>query len=146
MDQPCCSYCKPLDGAVAEQKKIWQQVRISASLYLMNKSAFASGGHQLKYKTLPWNQSSDQQVAAIQPFANLSHGNSQRQTLTSIKPGACSPGGVGVDIKHNAYARYLNKKKAANLKAQTTAFASYPLRGNKTFSVNCVKDSSTCCR
>ena len=39
------------------------------------------------------------------------HTSSTRHTITRQRPGAMSPGGVGVDIKHNSYERYLNKIK-----------------------------------
>jgi hypothetical protein len=112
----------------------------------MNLSALTSAKDQMRTTTLPWNQSSDRQEAGVQKVVHPTRGNSQRSTLTSLKPGACSPGGVGVDIKHNAYARYLNKKKAANLKAQAAPPAAQPLYGNKTFSVNCVENSNSCCK
>ena len=40
-----------------------------------------------------------------------SRGNSIKRTRTSLRPGALGPGGRGVDIKHNSYARYLAKKR-----------------------------------
>jgi len=38
-------------------------------------------------------------------------GNSTRSTITANKPGAMTPGGQGVDVKHGSYHRYLAKKK-----------------------------------
>jgi hypothetical protein len=49
----------------------------------------------------PWNQTSDQSVASVQR-----RGGSVRNI-----PGGQTPGGVGCDIKHNSYERYLNKLK-----------------------------------
>tara|TARA_Y100000816_G_scaffold107699_1_gene75110 strand:+ start:689 stop:1000 length:312 start_codon:yes stop_codon:yes gene_type:complete len=37
--------------------------------------------------------------------------NSTKRTKTSLRPGALAPGGVGVDVKHNSYDRYLARKK-----------------------------------
>ena len=37
--------------------------------------------------------------------------NSTKRTKTSLRPGALSAGGVGVDVKHNSYDRYLARKK-----------------------------------
>ena len=39
------------------------------------------------------------------------HTSSTRHTITRLRPVAMSPGGVGVDIKHNSYDRYLNRLK-----------------------------------
>ena len=39
------------------------------------------------------------------------HSSSTRHSITRDRPGAMSPGGVGVDIKHNSYERYLNRIK-----------------------------------
>ncbi len=33
-----------------------------------------------------------------------------KRSITSLRPGAMSPGGSGVDIKHNSYDRYLNRQ------------------------------------
>jgi hypothetical protein len=65
--------------------------------------------------------------------------------LTSLKPGALAPGGRGVDIKHNSYARYLNSKKAVNVKTQTKQIAAAPKQGNKTYSISMIQGSAQCC-
>ena len=44
-----------------------------------------------------------------------SHGNSTKSTVTGNKPGAMTPGGYGVDVKHGSYARYLGKLKGRTL-------------------------------
>ena len=52
-------------------------------------------------------------------FINVpTRGNSTRSTITGNKPGAMTPGGYGVDVKHGSYARYLGK-----LKGRTMALA-----------------------
>ena len=61
-----------------------------------------------------WNQMSDRKERHIQK-ANASGtnpgANSTKHTITRLRPGALSPGGAGVDIKHNSYARYLARIK-----------------------------------
>ena len=42
-------------------------------------------------------------------------GNSVRSSVTANKPGSMVPGGRGVDVKHDSYARYLGKLKASNI-------------------------------
>jgi hypothetical protein len=128
------------------QKKIWNQVRTASSIYTMNLATLTGGAAILASdRTVNWNQMSDRVLAGIQPALHPSHGNSLRTTLTSGRPGAGNPGGKGVDVKHDSYARYLNKKKATNLKTQTTNTASVPLYGNKTNMTGLVAGSTTCC-
>ena len=59
------------------------------------------------------SQASDRYQKAKVPLTAVipTRGNSMKRTLTSLRPGALGPGGSGVDIKHNSYARYLAKKK-----------------------------------
>jgi hypothetical protein len=97
-------------------KLINNNVRVSESEYILNKSALIAG-HNVK----PWNQQSDRAVPSFQKeliktgFHNSM--NSRHASKTSSRPGCQTPGGVGVDIKHNSYDRYLNRIKAYNLKS-----------------------------
>ena len=128
------------------QKRIWNQVRIPSSLYAMNVGSLTSAAERLQYgPQVNWNQRSDRQDASIQTAVHPSHGNSLRSSLTSNKPGTCAPGGRGVDIKHDSYARYLNRKKAGNLKTQpVNTRATKPIVGNKTYATNAVATSIDC--
>ena len=69
-------------------KLIQNTVRVPASLYTMNLGYLASGSNSST--AVCWNQMSDRLVPSV-----------QRAT-----------GGVGCDIKHNSYERYLNRIKA----------------------------------
>ena len=111
------------------QKLIQNTVRVPSSLYVMNLAALA--GYQRPLKTpqfieqggttyvasanVYWNQMSDRARPAYQRTKVASGSayrtSSTRHTITRNRPGAMSPGGVGVDIKHNSYERYLNKIK-----------------------------------
>jgi hypothetical protein len=134
-----------VEDSTIQQKRIWKQVRVPASLYAMNLAAFTSAGDRLASgSNINWNQMSDRVLPAKQPFTQPSSGNSTKRTLTSLKPGACSPGGQGVDVKHDSYARYLNRKKATNLKTQVTA--SVAIQGNKTRAIGLVENNSQCCK
>jgi len=146
---PCvhCSSCETDIGCstVITQKRIWQQVRIPASLYAMNVGSLTSAAERLQNGPyVNWNQRSDRQNASMQTAVHPSHGNSLRSSLTRQRPGTCAPGGAGVDIKHDSYARYLNRKKAGNFKTQVTHIASTPIYGNKTYAVNAVATSAQC--
>ena len=143
-----CSSCTSdiLCSAEITQKRIWNQVRIPSSLYLMNVGALTSAAERLQNgPNVNWNQRSDRQNASIQTAVHPSHGNSLRSSLTSDRPGTCAPGGRGVDIKHDSYARYLNRKKAGNLKTQgSNNRATIPIYGNKTYAINAVTTSIQC--
>ena len=66
-----------------------------------------------------WNQMSDRTKPAHQVTKVASgstyHTSSTKHTITRDRPGAMSPGGVGVDIKHNSYNRYLNRLKGKSV-------------------------------
>ena len=52
----------------------------------------------------------------ISGYVNVpTRGNSTRSTITGNRPGAMTPGGQGVDVKHGSYDRYLSKKKGGIL-------------------------------
>ncbi len=129
------------------QKKIWNQVRVASSLYIMNKASFTSAANRLASNTgnnVNWNQMSDRTLAAVQPTIHSSRGNSLRNTLTSGRPGAATSGGTGVDVKHDSYVRYLNRKKASNLKTQTNT-VSVAVKGNKINSIGLIATNINCC-
>ena len=53
-----------------------------------------------------------QKINGSSNYVNVpTRGNSTRTTITANKPGAMTPGGYGVDVKHDSYARYLGKLK-----------------------------------
>jgi hypothetical protein len=111
------------------QKLIQNTVRVMASLYTMNLAGLSGYQKPLNRSQLVeqagtpyiaparvyWNQMSDRAQPANQVTKVASgstyHTSSTRHTITRHRPGAMSPGGVGVDIKHNSYDRYLNKIK-----------------------------------
>jgi len=93
-----------------------------------------------------WDQASDQLVAAQQTAYHPTRGNSQKSTLTSIKPGSAAPGGKGVDIKYNSYARYLNRLKGGTLVKQTKTIVSTPLYGNKKQTYGMIPINNNCCK
>ena len=99
------------------QKIIQNTVRVDSGQYTMNLAALASYQHPIYLNAyVPWNQMSDRAVPSVQKVVtgsgtNVFSGNSTRRTITRLRPGAMSPGGVGCDIKHNSYDRYLNRIK-----------------------------------
>jgi hypothetical protein len=116
-----------------KQKLIQNTVRIHSSLYTMNLAGLTSyknplntpqfveqnGSGYIAPAKVYWNQMSDRprpsnQVTKVASGSSY-HTSSTRHTITRDRPGAMSPGGVGVDIKHNSYDRYLNKLKGKSV-------------------------------
>ena len=125
------------------QKKIQNTVRVPASLYLSDLGAL--NAFQLpdaRFK-VNWNQMSDRRRAHVQPGSGYSqgsfyHGSSTRHTQTRPRPGACTPGGAGVDIKHNSYQRYLNRIKGGKLARPGPVLPTYgikPIEFNPAFPI-----------
>ena len=115
------------------QKIIQNTVRVPSSLYTMNLaglSAYKSplntnqfveqnGSGYIAPAKVYWNQMSDRprpskQVAKVASGSSY-HTSSTHHSITRLRPGAMSPGGVGVDIKHNSYDRYLNRLKGKSV-------------------------------
>jgi len=98
-----------------KQRIIQKMVRMPQSLYLMNVAALSVYQNpSVNESNVNWNQMSDRVVAHVQsrgPAGISQGGNSRRRTVTCLRPGALSPGGAGVDIKHNSYDRYLARLK-----------------------------------
>jgi len=109
-------------------KLIQNTVRVYSSLYTMNLGALnayenpesnyqvvdINGANYLVSPGVNWNQMSDrrQPHKQIAGASGSTYGaSSTKRTVTRLRPGALSPGGHGVDIKHNSYDRYLNRLK-----------------------------------
>jgi hypothetical protein len=112
------------------QQRIWNTVRVDSSQYLLNKGALTA------YKPVIWNQKSDRPLPHIQQSIP-SRGNSTKTTLTRARPGACSPGGVGCDVKHDSYARYLNRIKGRALKGRNEG-GDIPVYGRKYYATHII--------
>ena len=111
------------------QKIIQNTVRVPSSLYTMNLGALSAykkplntyqvveqaGTHYVTTPGVNWNQMSDRPTPSIQRIVTGSgsaYGSSStHNTIVRNRPGAMSPGGIGVDIKHNSYDRYLRRLK-----------------------------------
>jgi hypothetical protein len=135
-------------------KLIQNTVRVYGSLYTANLgplSAYQKPG--VKTHNVCWNQMSDRVVPSIQktvvPSGTNSALNRKTTSVTSSRPGCQSPGGVGCDIKHNSYDRYLNRLKGKgplrrgivppNFGSPVIPFnPAYPIYGAKTIKTNIV--------
>lgn len=88
------------------EKNIQNTIRVPSSLYTMHLGVSNSSNSSIQ-----WNQMSDRILPHTQPNVIYNNSNSTKFTTTKLRPGALSPGGTGVDVKHNSYNRYLNKLK-----------------------------------
>ena len=97
-------------------RRMYNYVRVPGSLYTGTSGALSTfSGSRGGAFGLRWNQSSDKRLAHVGKAIVPSRGNSTRTSITRHRPGAGAPGGVGVDIKHNSFQRYLNRKKGATV-------------------------------
>ena len=95
-------------------KRLYNTVRVSESEYIMNKSSLTVQHESRNEHNLNWNTMSDRLLKAnsLKNFNTVKRvGNSRKTSLTRLRPGSLTPGGHGVDVKHNSYARYLARKK-----------------------------------
>lgn len=100
-------------------RRMYNYVRVPSSLYTgalggLNTFNGSRGG----VFGLRWNQSSDRKLAHVGKAIVPSRGSSTRSSITRHRPGAGAPGGVGVDIKHNSFQRYLNRKKGGTVPSE----------------------------
>ena len=143
-----------------KQKLIQNSVRVMESLYTMNLGALnVYEAPNKKYEPVTisnttyivspgvnWNQMSDRKQPHIQKVVTASGstygGNSTKRSIVRLRPGAMSPGGTGVDIKHNSYYRYLARLKGKGpLRQQTVPpllpyipfNPAFPVYGGKVF-------------
>jgi hypothetical protein len=97
-------------------KLIQNTVRVQASLYVSNLGSLSAYQKPTSYTHgVCWNQMSDRPVPSVQraviPTGSNSTLNRRHTSVTSSRPGCQAPGGIGCDIKHNSYDRYLNRLK-----------------------------------
>jgi hypothetical protein len=138
-------------------KQIQNTVRVYSSLYTSNLGPLS--GYK-KPITKPsdglygvcWNQMSDRPVPSVQkvsvPTGFHNNLNNRHYSVTSSKPGSQTPGGIGCDIKHNSYDRYLNRLKAkgplrrgvvpTNFGVPIPFNPAFPIYGAKTVKTNIV--------
>jgi hypothetical protein len=97
-------------------KLIQNTARVYSSLYTSNLGPLnAYRRPTTSRQGVCWNQMSDRPVPSVQkhiiPTGSATSMNRRHTSVTSSKPGCQSPGGIGCDIKHNSYDRYLNRIK-----------------------------------
>jgi hypothetical protein len=134
-------------------KLIQNTVRVPSSLYISNIGSLSSYKKPTKLTNyVCWNQMSDRPFPSVQkatvPTGSNSSLNRKHTSVTSSKPGGQTPGGIGCDIKHNSYERYLNRIKGkgplkkgfipANFGKPIPFNPAFPVYGGKTTKTNIV--------
>lgn len=144
-------------------KLIQNTARVYSSLYTDNLAALTA------YKKpiidiknglygVCWNQMSDRPIPSVQkatvPTGYATSLNRRHTSVTSSKPGSQTPGGVGCDIKHNSYYRYLNRLKGRGPMRRGVVPSdfgrpilfnrAYPIYGGKTIKTNIVDSGCDC--
>ena len=137
-------------------KLIQNTVRVPSSLYVSNLGSLSAYKSAVNTpQGVCWNQMSDSPYPSNQratvPTGYGNSKNNKHTSVTSSRPGCQTPGGIGCDIKHNSYDRYLNrlKGKAAlrrgpippNFGRPIKFNPAFPIYGGKTVKTNIV---STC--
>jgi len=97
-------------------KLIQKTVRVYSSLYTSNLGPLNAYRQPTAVTHgVCWNQMSDRPEPSVQrasiPTGFNSSMNRRHTSVTSSRPGCQTPGGIGCDIKHNSYDRYLNRLK-----------------------------------
>ena len=143
-----CGYDCHYSNPESTQKRIQKQVRISESQLTNVIGAFNIGrdflmnGPGIGLQTM-----SDRTVPSVQKRyvgrRGGYKGNSVKYSITSHKPGSMGPQGVGVDVKHGSYARYLGKLTAPHL--AVTKEVTPPLYGNKTKNLSLINNGCKLC-
>lgn len=131
-----CRVCinkKSKTDSDATQKRIWKASRVAQSQYLDSISALnVYEAPLLAHALVNWNQMSDRASAGIVKRNVPSHGNSTKYSITRERPGSQSAPGVGVDVKHGSYHRYLERLKGKGPARTQEIPATTPAYGNKT--------------
>jgi hypothetical protein len=132
---------------------IQNTARVQASLYTSNLGPLNAYKRPTNETYgVCWNQMSDRPVPSIQratiPTGSNTSMNRRHTSVTSSRPGCQTPGGAGVDIKHNSYDRYLNRLKGKgplrrgviplNFGEQVPFNPAFPIYGGKTTKTNLV--------
>lgn len=100
--------------------KLPRSPAVAASVVTDARGALAAYHRPLpRFANVHWNQQSDQAEPSVAretvPRGQAGTLSRRHSSVTANLPGAITPGGVGVDIKHNSYARYLTRLKGGQI-------------------------------
>ena len=121
----CSENANTTASNTARQQRILKTVRVPTGQYLSNLASLTVRGDRLNTSTIAnhlvnQSQASDRAILSVQrPVAN-----------PKLRPGRLAPGGVGVDVKHNSFERIMARKRAQNIRTDSSSLN--PISGNKT--------------
>ena len=144
-----CKTCKsgnwplPSSFSYANQKRIWKASRVDQSQYLDSISSLSVYKRPTLSIGVNWNQMSDRPVPSVVKRNVPSRGNSTKSSITRERPGAQSAPGIGVDVKHGSYHRYLERLKGKGPSRTQPPNNNIPLYGNKTRSYG-ISNTTNC--
>lgn len=144
-----CRTCKtgnwplPPTFSYANQKRIWRASRVDQSQYLDSISSLNVYTQPTLSIGVNWNQMSDRAIPSVVKRNVPSRGSSTKSSITRERPGAQSAPGVGVDVKHGSYHRYLERLKGKGPSRTQSPNNNIPLYGNKTRSYG-ISNTSNC--
>jgi hypothetical protein len=139
-------YSKNPPNIYQQQKIIQNTVRVASSNYTMNLGALSVYQSPNLLYGVNWKQMSDRRIPHEQNVIVPST-KSTKHSYTANRPCSQSPGGKGVDIKHNSYNRYLARLKGKSVLRRgiippilpVIPFnPALPVYGGKTFKTNIV--------
>ena len=137
----CCNSYTIDNTKMATQQKIQNTVRVASGLYLDNLASLTVRGDAVK--NVPTQQNNFVNKSQASDRANLSV---QKQLANPrLRPGKLGAGGVGVDIKHNSFDRILARKKAQNMRTESTS-VSTPKYGNRVKKYGISNQNDCICR
>ena len=152
------SYLNPISQYI-NLKIIQNNVRVPSSIYTNDLGSLNVYQQPSNINSnVNWNQQSDRSIPHIQPNivagGSFYHSSSTKHTITRCRPGAGCPGGIGVDVKHNSYDRYLKRLKGKgparsqpipqNFGEPIIFNRALPIYGGKTLKTNIVGDNCNC--
>ena len=107
---------KVIQARIQNQVGVPESQRLDVYAAFTSSSKLLTGSKRYGIFNYPHQNLSDR-IAAAKPTNNNvpTRGNSVKSSVTSNRPGSMVPGGAGVDVKHDSYARYLGKIKASNI-------------------------------
>lgn len=140
------TYSKNPPNIYQQQKIIQNTVRVASSNYTMNLGSLSVYQSPDLLYGVNWKQMSDRKIPHEQNVIVPST-RSTKHSYTANRPCCQSPGGKGVDIKHNSYNRYLARLKGKSVLRRGVIppispvipfNPALPVYGGKTFKTNIV--------
>ena len=126
-----CTGCRPVKPEPGAMFKIEPESLYVSEIAAANTTGGPSNRPRQEYSFVNWNQYSDRASPGRQ------RGYVPRNR-TRHRPGGAGPVGLGVDVKHGSYQRYLNRKKGRDVSAKHGIYQQYLNKKQSVPRVKCV--------